>query len=190
MRKEENVSKTTLTVTLDDATFGRAVEALAGVDHGGKITSDTLGHRALTAVLNTIGEAVEGGVSPKTCFKCRHARDLEGLAKFPNGMDSKFSTVLIVAIGMLRGLAVRVNAQRDNPTIVRNPADGAANRAEVDAIHLTIKNLDDRVRIYSGIIRHFREEEGRHDPPDGFEIIEDFPAMDDPPKVDDPRELP
>jgi hypothetical protein len=175
MQEESKMSKTTLTVTLDDATFGRAVEALAAVDHGGKITSDTLGHRAISAVLFSIGQAARDGVSPKTCFKCRHARDLEGLANFPNGMDSRFAHEITDAIGMLREWA----SAYDGELSVGSDYD----RKKVDTIRRLIKKLDDRVRIYSGIIQHFRDEEGRSDPPDGFEIVED------PPKVDDPREL-
>lgn len=177
---------TTIQATFTDLDLARIGQAVINFGAGAPIRPGTIGAEALTRIVEEIGRAVKDGVSAGFCFKCRCSKDIEGLARFPNGMDGIFAHELQDAIGYLRLLhnlaTVSLPAIADK---LRNL--GGEDDAELDEIagaiapvvsdpdrcRRLVKAFDDRVRIYAGIIAEFRREEAANEPPDGYEPDDD-----------------
>jgi hypothetical protein len=144
------MGQTTMQVTLDDNLL-LYFETL-GME-GGKSTVD-----ALYAMRSVLARAKKtASVSEGFCLKCRRSKDIAGLARFPNGMDTTFAHEITDAIGMLR-------SYKDLCEMRQEVAVGQ----EVDRWHdkiaaagCTIKTLGDRVKLYTGIIAQLRDEEAR-----------------------------
>lgn len=187
------MGKTTFQVTLDDEDLAGLGQAVVNLDAGHPIYSDSPSHRMLARAVERISESVKDGTSEGFCFRCRHSKDLEGMAAFPNGMDSIFAHEIVDAIGFIRTLLAEPELDKLAALLRRIAGHDGPAKDYFEALHAggrmlegwklsddarakaqrTIKKLDDRVRIYNGIIEEYRREEAANEPPDGYEPDDD-----------------
>ena len=106
------------------------------------------------------------------------AKDVLGLAKFPNGMDSTSATEISDASEMLRTYR---NLCKSNQVAANTGGEVTRWANRIRASERLITTLDDRVKLYTGLVQQLREDEARerneNSPPDedeetGFDMVD------------------